>query len=100
MFVFYFSSLFDVSDMLRLGIARETVASILLEIAECTTVFGFGSLDERLYTATLDIRKWCKDHNLASSIIDDISAAKLKYTSSNDYPVLSGLQLLSTLCIW
>ena len=75
---------------LRLGIARETVGSILLEVTTGTTWHGIGSTNARLYNLALDMRSWCKSHKLDTSIVDELSLNKLKMKSGADYPVLSG----------
>jgi hypothetical protein len=76
--------------LLRLGIARETVAAIPIELASATNLFGNGELDERLRNVVIDIRHWCGQRGLDKSTVDELSINKLKHQSAQDYPALSG----------
>lgn len=88
---FHPSSIFpDVLHIVWLGIAADSVGSMLLELVTCTSSFGDGSVQERLQHLQFDLHKWCATHHIDKSALDEVSLARLKVSAPTDYPTWNG----------
>ena len=68
----------EVPDLLHtvwLGVAKDAIGSLLLDICEFGANFqSFDTWDEHLQAVTISAREWCRQRQLAPSMIDDFSS--------------------------